>query len=48
MEYIAADPQAEITPSNVDVFQTRTEFIEGNIIKLPAAAVAAIEITLKK
>ena len=47
MEYIAADPQAEITPSNVDVFKTCTETVEGNVIRLPAAAVAGIEITLK-
>jgi len=47
MEWIAADPMAEITPVNADVFQSRTAVLEGTAVTLPAAAVAAIEVVLK-
>ncbi|MBQ9967562.1 MAG: hypothetical protein IJO88_02425 [Oscillospiraceae bacterium] len=47
MFYIAEDPAAEITPQNMDVFAVKTLQIEGDTVTLPAAAVAAIEITLE-
>lgn len=47
MEYIAADPTAEITPSEPDLFATRSECCSGEQITLPPAAVAALEITLR-
>ncbi len=47
MYYIAENPTLEITPLNHDCFPVKETLIEGNKIELPAAAVAAIEITLK-
>lgn len=47
MEYIAENPATEITFANPDVFQSTTETVEGDVVRIPAAAVAAIEIKLK-
>ncbi len=47
MYYIAEDPTLEITPLNYDCFPVKEMDIAGNKVELPAAAVAAIEITLK-
>ena len=46
MYCISADPETEITPDNVDAFQTAESDERADKITLPAAAVAAIEITL--
>ena len=46
MFYIAENPATEITPLNQEVFAVQTQPIEGDIVKLPPATVAAIEITL--
>lgn len=45
--FIAADPATEVTPLNTDVFAVQTVIAEGNSITLPAAAVAAIELTME-
>ena len=45
-ELFFADPETEITPDNVDAFQTAESDERADKITLPAAAVAAIEITL--
>ena len=47
MFYIAEDPSTEITPLNTDVFAIRSAPIAGDTGRLPAAAVAAIELTLE-
>lgn len=47
MFYIAEDPATEITPQNTDVFAVRSVKIAGDTVTLPAAAVAAVEITLE-
>lgn len=47
MFYIAEDPATEITPLNQDVFAVKTQTIEGDTLKIPPAAVAAIEITIE-
>lgn len=46
MYYIAEHPATEITPQNMDVFAVKTVEIQGDTVTLPAAAVAAIELTL--
>lgn len=46
MHYIAENPATEITPVNTDVFAVKDADVIGNRITLPAAAVAAVEITL--
>ncbi len=47
MYYIAENPATEITPQNQEVFAVKTQTIEGDIVTLPPAAVAAIEIILE-
>lgn len=47
MHYIAEKSTTEITPINADVFDVKTKDIEGLEIKLPPAAVAAIEIEVE-
>lgn len=46
MYYIAERPEIEITPVNMDVFAAKEVSISSNRITLPAAAVAAIELTI--
>jgi len=46
MYYIAESAETEITPVNMEVFAVKTIKIEGRKFVLPAAAVAAVEITL--
>ena len=46
MHCISASPETEITPNNTDVFDAVTTTVNKNDITLPAAAVAAFEITL--
>lgn len=46
MHCISENPATEITVDNMDVFTPKEQKVEGNVIKLPAAAVAALEITL--
>ena len=46
IHYIAENPTTEITPVNTDVFAVKDVDVTGNRITLPAAAVAAVEITL--
>jgi len=45
--YIAEHPATEIMALNSDVFSVKTASIEGDSFTLPAAAVAAIELTLE-
>ena len=45
--YIAESAETEITPVNTEVFAVKTIKIEGRKFVLPAAAVAAVEITLE-
>ena len=47
MYYIAAKADTEITPYNTDCFAEKKLVIQGNTLRLPPAAVAAIEIDLK-
>ncbi len=47
MHCISEKPSTEVTVDNMDVFNPTEYEIKGNVINLPAAAVAAIEITLK-
>mgnify|MGYP003298776632 CR=1 FL=1 len=47
MHYIAENPTTEVTILNPDVFAYKTKEIEGLNFKLPAAAVAAIEIEVE-
>ncbi|MBQ8342080.1 MAG: alpha-L-arabinofuranosidase [Clostridia bacterium] len=46
--YIAENPATEITPVNTDVFAVKHTAVDGNRFTLPRAAVAAVEIKLKK
>ena len=46
--YIKEYPTTEITPCNTDVFNVVSEVYEGGRFTVPAAAVAAVEITLGK
>ena len=46
MEYIAADPETEVMMTCPDVFASTTVSVEGDTITIPAAGVAAVEITL--
>ena len=46
MHCISASPETEITPNNTDVFDAVTTQVNKNDITLPAAAVAAFEVTL--
>ena len=48
MHYVACAPEVEITPSCLDVFSEKETAVNEKEIVLPAAAVAAIEITLAK
>ena len=45
---IAADSTTEITPLEPNLFAPVTRKIEGNTYYLPAAGVAAVEVTLKR
>ena len=44
MRYIAARPETEITPDNMDCFAERSCAVENRTLILPAAAVAVVEI----
>ena len=44
---VSAKAETEITPDCQDCFPTVESVIEGNVVTLPPAGVAAIEITLK-
>ena len=46
--YIAENPATEITPVNTDVFAVKHTSVDGDRFTLPRAAVAAVEIKLKK
>lgn len=46
MHCIVSDPTAEITMLDPELFAPRTQPIQGDVVTLPAAAVAAIEIEL--
>lgn len=46
MHFISADPTTEITMLNPEVFAPQVQEIEGTVLTLPAAAVAAVEIQL--
>ena len=48
MYYIAEKPDLEITAYNPDCFTRREAEINGNTLSLPPAAVAAVEIELKR
>ena len=47
MYYIAEDIATEITPMNIDVFAVKTLKIECDTVTIPAAGVAAIEVTIE-
>lgn len=46
MFYITENPATEITPGNRDVFAVKMQEIQGDVVTLPPAAVAAIEVTV--
>jgi hypothetical protein len=46
MHYIAENPETEITPANIGCFEEKVMAVKNNIVTIPKAAVAAIEIEI--